>query len=1184
MGIFADNGSGGLFSGSSRRSSSGGLFSGERELFGGSSRRRTGGSATRSRSGRTFSSFDKEEFERVAREAANRNWFSQLLANAGGEVMDIVTGAPNAAQLSGRIFSMPVTTALGATRFIPGADNRVSDMLWREGQQSRNDMFNAGRGIVQNLEQNWGPAGSASFNAMKDPRNLPAGLAGPLYPITAPIYAAAVRGDDSAQRDLGRLGRNYYEHPVTMTLDAMAAYSAGGAAARAGSSGIARIGGTRFGTKLGLGQNTRVGQAFARWGDRSVLPAGQAVEGGRVSTGARYMPPRQYAAPATEGFAPPAIEVARPALSSNPFSRPFQRAYYRASDAIRGRAARLGDARLDVNQNSRFGNRFGTEGRYNKFARRDTRELAISTAERSEALARAADAEYRQAITEMQARNSPVRGGPGYSRAQLDEALRAHGEGEFSVRQIGGITDDGILGPHRLTPMEARDRILSQRRANLAEYDQPRVSGRAGVSRAEGPRPRTTQNRRNLDVYESLPEELVDLSKSPTWFRNAVEAQSRSQARISELSGIDPATVASRGQRTVEQFGLTTDRPGYYPHIPADPIGRTRPPQGPVNMAQKFGPSRIYRNEGQLTSRGGQVTNRAAIPYSADEAAARATHGAMVDQAIERFAVRGPDGRLLVAQNSDDVLRGLPEGQYVARSRKNLQQAAQEGFDLRGRKGLEALEKASQKADDMVVLPKAVDESIRTAIQPRRIPYYDAALGAWKGGILAYSPRWYLNNAFGNTGQSILMSPSGFADPRNWRQASASNRVSRALPDRVGASLSADVRESQTLTRLRPQLGGNPVSRTLKAGMERGYNINSRFENRIRRAGYVGRAKRTLRHEGVQGVNKMDDAALARAIQNMPKEAQAATLRDFNLFLGDYRRMSKFEQEIMRRTFPFYSWMRVIGGLMARFPVRHPVRAAVAAQLADVGTEIVNPDDFAQPWYNRGRLPLHIIPGGKENDLAMRTTAANPFTTHAELGAGLITAATTGIDDPGQVDWTPAISSLAGDISPVAQPILQQATRRNAFGRLISAPPGYQGAVQQFGREPVRVDPSTGQVEDAQPGPNWLEAAFQTIPLAPSLLRTGLAGQDLPYDVTRTDQLLRYRLGLGGNPNELFVQRSNDPTSTRPSLAPLLSWTGLSSHYRNREAERDRLRRQYEDDFRKAEEQTRKRRAKYGIR
>jgi hypothetical protein len=650
----------------------------------------------------------------------------------------------------------------------------------------------------------------------------------------------------------------------------------------------------------------------------------------------------------------------------------------------------------------------------------------------------------------------------------------------------------------------------------------------------------------------------VQLRESQRLSRNVRDARAELRAAEREArGGFTPPDRYDVGRRGV-----------YFPDRPAERLATPRADARTNNALGRLTQDKVHESHGTLFGMGNVSIDPRHVIQALDRALVDEQHPGFVEQMVDRFAFRrngevAEGDRALMAMEADPdhvvlvsrkrlkdamrLSREAPEGQLPADPFRGLD-------ILEGDAGLAAAKQIPEAMrGDVIALPKAAIDAVRQGFGPgKQFGIYDTPLQLWRRGILAFAPRWYLNNLFGNTLQFGLL--TGF-DVRALFDARM-NRLGVAVPERIGGStIVAETRTADVAN----------VGRA-RAGFERATNVgmdfNQRIESLIRRAAFLSRAKRGLRTHGID-IRKMPPDEVTRLLEEIPTELMDDFIRDTELFMGNYVRMHPLERAFLKRIFPFYSWMRVIGKFLGGVPIMHPKRVALTAAVSRAAAEAVNPEDFMLPLYDRGRINL---PGG----LAWRTFSANPFTTHAELISNIASG------NPVNV-----AGGLARDITPIfGQQIVQYVSGRNAFGRPFSAPPGYDGRVQAFGYPQQQINPATGLPEESPVAPPWYEMAFQTVPILPGLLRGLAAGGRTPYDTATTLDLITRR-----RPDwQLFREPTSEPANEQLQIGqvpvnPFLSILGLNTVRRNREAERARYARIVER-FQDAQAQTARRVAK----
>lgn len=153
-----------------------------------------------------------------------------------------------------------------------------------------------------------------------------------------------------------------------------------------------------------------------------------------------------------------------------------------------------------------------------------------------------------------------------------------------------------------------------------------------------------------------------------------------------------------------------------------------------------------------------------------------------------------------------------------------------------------------------------------------------------------------------------------------------------------------------------------------------------------------------------------------------------------------------------------------------------------------------------------------------------------------------------GQDKAGQLErLVQMLQGQAGGITPPIAAAMAALTGRQTFGnRGFTAPLGYGGKINPYGREPQYYNKVTGQIESQTEGPNLQEEVFQMLPLAQTL-RDVLSGADRPFDTTGTEAILRNRLFGQGDRTQLYQPPQASGGSGRkkiPFLSPVLGIAG----------------------------------------
>jgi hypothetical protein len=544
---------------------------------------------------------------------------------------------------------------------------------------------------------------------------------------------------------------------------------------------------------------------------------------------------------------------------------------------------------------------------------------------------------------------------------------------------------------------------------------------------------------------------------------------------------------------------------------------------GPKPGGRFSGPDKARRSTGSLKSRAGMDMNPELVLHQAKRATENYT-GRISAKALNELlstaayidpktgkALTGDRLKLLSAADSERV-RLVHQG--------NLKKALRKLDELKEGKFLD--EKTvgevftdkipdGARASDYVAISK--DAADVWTHSMTRVPVLDTALNYWKGGLLALSPRWYVNNTFGLALQYSVMTGGDIS--AIFKANRAKGKIRKAMEDR---------RPNTVKDTMAADLTGGEIPKVIAFG----FRTNAKFEETWRRAAFYNRAKRAIRDETGK-FRSMSDAEIADAIRKMPEAKVAEIVRDVDFFIGNYRKFNRVEQNFLKRIIPFYSWLRVIARLTFVLPFRSPIRAAALATLETASTAGINPNDKALPYYARGALRV--------GDKAVPTWGLNPWQTLT----GSIVAV-------GEESPSGALAQEAlGFTRPEVQLATERATGINSFGRSVILPPDSA----PYGQNPGSLNPISGNVSRQRPRISFKEAILQAaMPGQVNVLRKVSAGGDrIAYDQSETPDLIMdfvNRMAGGKRDESLYVKKSNKPKGRKPTAANVYSaWFGV---------------------------------------
>lgn len=580
---------------------------------------------------------------------------------------------------------------------------------------------------------------------------------------------------------------------------------------------------------------------------------------------------------------------------------------------------------------------------------------------------------------------------------------------------------------------------------------------------------------------------------------------------------------------------LVGDKGVYIPKKPVDKISEG----GAFPKRRGFsGPTKSKRDKGYNVQKGGFDMNPELLAHQAKratDAEIGPMSNAALDELIGIAAYLDDAGKMVSGKRAVQMARTDPD-RVVLVHRGRLREALSKLDSLEEGKTLapgevkmfygESKESWLQAIPDgpdtgqYVAISKAAADVWREAPTTSTIlKASDRLMDYFKGGILALSPRWYVNSTIGIGTQYGLMAG---LDIRSLRQGIRKGPIKEAVPDEV------------VLNNLANDVGfkGEVDANKLQRAFELGFRANNRMESAWRRAAYINRGKKAIRDEGGR-IRGLTDEEIARAIDSMPPSIATNVIRDVDLFMGEFRKFNAFERNVMKRVIPFYSFLRVVSRLTFTLPFRSPVRVAALNLLGRAGEMGINPEDYARPVYERGALRL-----GKYRVPTMG------FNTPGAL-VGAIQAGTKIANDPSS-----ALGQLGEEAVSWARPEIQTGLAATYgttnFGNPVIAPTGYSGTVSGFGGREA-IDPSTGLVGSSRVRIPIDEALLQSFGGAPAqFLRRAVSGGERPFDTTRTLDLLNARL-TGGSTEGKFLDPAARPYKRQVGMG-LGSAAGINPH------------------------------------
>jgi hypothetical protein len=262
---------------------------------------------------------------------------------------------------------------------------------------------------------------------------------------------------------------------------------------------------------------------------------------------------------------------------------------------------------------------------------------------------------------------------------------------------------------------------------------------------------------------------------------------------------------------------------------------------------------------------------------------------------------------------------------------------------------------AVAKRQSIFQVPRGVAKELEQTFRPTspmtRI-FWDSPTEAWKAGVLAFSPRWHLNNIVGGM---ILGTTAGVPPQRLVKPLSALERS--ALPERMQAQTLAFAEGFQP-TLLPPattEAGrlGRAIAQTkpiqlpmnfLRNVRDKSFGFNSNVDQHFRGRVYLEQARKMARNQLVKetgkGIISSRDILLRAGEISKDPVAAANLIKKTDRVFFNFNRLTPLERKYVRRVIPFWSWYREIARVTLSMPETMPVRAQGLRNLSRLGQQV----------------------------------------------------------------------------------------------------------------------------------------------------------------------------------------------------------------------------------------------------
>lgn len=275
----------------------------------------------------------------------------------------------------------------------------------------------------------------------------------------------------------------------------------------------------------------------------------------------------------------------------------------------------------------------------------------------------------------------------------------------------------------------------------------------------------------------------------------------------------------------------------------------------------------------------------------------------------------------------------------------------------------------------------------------------DTINNASRFAILYLKPAYAIPNLLGNAALTILQ--QGFAAPGNLARAA---RLNAKLGPEIAARIDAIMGEG--FARAISAHGQGPLS----TAVDKAASIWSKgVDTPFRRSSFIYEARRAGYKTPADLERLLTDPAEAARLNEIALRA--------NREMIDYANLGPVEREVVRRVIFFYPWVKGSTVYAGRLVREHPVKAAVAGEIGQYGSEQAHAELGDVPSYLEGAFPV----GGR---------IVNP-----NSAAILQTPATVGMALKGLITGDiPKAAEASQFLTPAMSLALAEGLRRNRSG------------------------------------------------------------------------------------------------------------------------------------------------------
>lgn len=358
--------------------------------------------------------------------------------------------------------------------------------------------------------------------------------------------------------------------------------------------------------------------------------------------------------------------------------------------------------------------------------------------------------------------------------------------------------------------------------------------------------------------------------------------------------------------------------------------------------------------------------------------------------------VWNPAGHRRLMSNVGEVNEALAD---AAQTGKRFETALGEALKRLDSTPEQVVAAMTEGMGEMYAIPKVAAKSMSALSTAQLGPWarllWDTPTQAWRAAILSFSPRWIMNNTFGNT---IFLKMQGgrlrdvagvmSEDVKRWiggkpvdsrmkilgplfgsKRGAAINKIIDALPEHIRANIDQGFFSSSEQYITHSQMGMPRIPFATKGfqkanrASQRMMQFNAFVENSFRRASVIkGLENQAAMMAGLKRNGKLLTRNMATledlAANGFTEVRIGKAVEEMNYFFHDYKRLAPFERNVIRRfVAPFYNFYKHVTTLTLKYPFSHPQRALALRMFGEFARE-VEPDLGLMPAWLEGAAQL----------------------------------------------------------------------------------------------------------------------------------------------------------------------------------------------------------------------------------